>query len=112
MNGFETITKVGGYIILFSILFRLCSRLPIDWFLPALEISNGIPWIMGFAQPLSIIYPLILALTSFGGFCAAAQTYSMIQNSGLSIFPYIIQKLITAMVTSLLAILYIQFIHQ
>ena len=112
MNGFETITKVGGYIILFSILFTLGKQLPLTWLLPALEISCGVSYIMGLGMPLATIYPYVLALTSFGGFCAIAQTNSMIQEIKISILPYIIQKLITALVTSLLAIIYIQFIHQ
>lgn len=111
MNGFVTITKVGGYIILFSILFTLGAKLPLGWLLPILEISNGIPWIIKLSSNIAISYPYILALTSFGGFCAVAQTNSMIQETGLRVFPYIIQKLITAMVTSLLAFAYIQFIH-
>ena len=111
MNGFETITKVGGYIILFSILFTLGSKLSITFILPVLEISNGIPLIMKLSSDFAITYPYVLGLTSFGGFCAVAQTNSMIQETGLRIFPYIIQKLITATVTSLLAFLYIIFIH-
>ena len=109
MNGFETITKVGGYIILFSILFVLCSKLPINVFLPLLEISNGIPLIVKLSKDFAFVYPYVLGLTSFGGFCAVAQTNSMIQGTGLRIFPYIIQKLITALVTSLLAFIYICF---
>ena len=112
MNGFETITKVGGYIILFSILFSLTKQLPLNWFLPALEISCGVSYITSLGIPLTLLFPYVLALTSFGGFCAIAQTNSMIQDTKLSIVPYIIQKLITALVTSLLAIVYIQFIHQ
>ena len=112
MNGFETITKVGGYIILFSILFSLAKQLPLMWFLPALEITCGVSHITSLGIPLAILFPYVLALTSFGGFCAIAQTNSMIQDTKLSIVPYIIQKLITALVTSLLAMIYIQFIHQ
>ena len=112
MNGFETITKVGGYIILFSILFALVKQLPVMWLLPILEISCGVSYITSLGIPLSTVYPYVLALTSFGGLCAVAQTNSMIQESKLSILPYIIQKLITALVTSLLAIIYIQFIHR
>lgn len=109
MNGFETITKVGGYIILFSILFTLSSKLPITFSLPVLEISNGISLIMKLSTDFIITYPYVLGLTSFGGLCAIAQTNSMIQKTGLRIFPYIIQKLITATVTSLLALIYICF---
>lgn len=113
MNGFETITKVGGYIILFSVLFSIFETLTFaQYALPFLEITNGIHWISNNIQPLYITFPLILTLTSFGGLCAVAQTNSMIQESKLTIFPYIIQKLITALVTSLLAIIYIQFIHR
>ena len=111
MNGFETITKVGGYMILFSILYTLGAKLPLTFLLPLLEISNGIPWIMKSSCSFTLLYPYILGLTSFGGLCAVAQTNSMIQNTGLRIYPYIIQKLITALVTSLLAFLYVYFIY-
>ena len=41
----------------------------------------------------------------------SCQTASMLQGSGLSIVPYITQKLITAGVTSLLAVCYLFFFH-
>lgn len=113
MNGFETITKIGGYVILFSILLTLCRNLPIYTpILSILEISNGIPMIIHSELPLIVSYPAVLGLTAFGGLCAIAQTYSMIQKNHLPIIPYIIQKLITATVTSLFAIVYILFIHR
>lgn len=112
MDGFEIITKVGGYIILFSILFSFFTNLPFQWLLPILEISNGILYIINLNLPITVTFPLVLSLTTFGGFCTLAQTYSMIQGTKLSVYPYIIQKLITTLVTSLFAILYIQFIHQ
>lgn len=112
MNGFETITKVGGYILLFSILFSFGKYFPVKWLLPFLEISNGIPFIMHLGFSFPVTYVFTLALTSFGGLCSVAQTYSMIQETGLSIFPYIIQKLITTLVTSLFALLYILLILQ
>ena len=49
MDGFETITKVGGYILLFSVLLSLLQMLPVksalisNICLPILEITNGIP---------------------------------------------------------------------
>ena len=109
MNGFETITKVGGYIMLFSILIALLQKLPLDHFLfsllllPSLEMTNGIPLLC--ASPLSAdaCFVLSLALTSFGGWCSVAQTRSMVQGTRLPITPYIIEKLITTLVTSLLA---------
>lgn len=107
MNSFETITKIGGYLMLFSIIFTLACHLPIAFLLPCLEISNGIPCIMSLSSNPTVTYPYVLGLTSFGGFCAIAQTKSMIQETNLRIAPYIIQKLITALVTSLFAFLVI-----
>lgn len=112
MNGFETITRIGGYIIIFSMLFVFFSKLPNTWFVPTLEISNGIIYLVNLSIPFEYIYILVVTLTSFGGWCAIAQTYSMVQGTGLRLFPYIIQKLITALVTSLFAYIYIRFIHQ
>ena len=114
MNGFETITKVGGYIMLFSILIALLQKLPLDHFLfsllllPSLEMTTGIPLLC--ASPLSAdtCFVLSLALTSFGGWCSVAQTRSMVQGTRLPITPYLIEKLITTLVTSLLAYTYIR----
>lgn len=112
MDSFETITKVGGYIILFSVLLELVRSSPVQipavlCILPSLEVTNGIAMIGNSALPLNVQFPAILALTSFGGFCAAAQTQCMIQKTSLKIFPYILEKLATAVVTSLLALLYL-----
>ena len=112
MNAFENITKVGGYIILFSILFSLGKLLPLRHFLPFLEITNGIPHILNHTSNFAISYITILALTSFGGVCAIAQTSAMLTDTKLSILNYTTKKLVTALVTSLLAFLYIKFIHQ
>lgn len=111
MNGFETITKIGGYMILFSVLISLGENLPIAPFLSVLEITNGIPCILNYVSDFYISYILVLALTSFGGVCAIAQTNTMLQGTKLSIIPYIIEKLVTAMVTSLLALLYVMTTH-
>ena len=111
MNGFDTITRVGGYIILFSILFSLLKQLPASIPIAFLEITNGIPFLLHLSLSYEIRFSLCLALVSFGGFCSVIQTRAMIQDSGLSIRPYIKEKLITAMVTSLIAYIYILFIH-
>ncbi len=108
MNGFETITRIGGYIILFSILISFAGLLPVKseiftfFLLPSLEITTGIKMICSFAMPLNLRIIGALALTSFGGWCAAAQTRAMIQGTSLPFLPYIAEKLITALATSLL----------
>lgn len=116
MNGFETITKVGGYIILFSVFVTLAKELPIQspiwnlFLLPALEITNGIPMLVSSRIPFPFIFTFVMALLSFGGVCSIAQTQCMIQGTGLNIIPYITEKLITSIVTSLFAFLYMQLL--
>lgn len=112
MNSFETLVKVGGYIILFSVILTLFQSIPfslpaLNYMLPVLEITNGIVMLGNMKLPFLIQYPAILALTSFGGLCAAAQTQCMVQNAGLPILPYLIEKLAAALTASLLGILYI-----
>ena len=115
MGGFETITKVGGYIILFSVILTLFQSVtflpkPLAYMLPSLEVTNGIAILGKSTLPFSIQYPAIIGLTAFGGFCAAAQTQCMIQGTGLPLMHYIIQKLATATVASLISSLYLYFL--
>ena len=104
MNAFESITKVGGYMMMFSVLIQLlASVLPYS----SLEISTGIRRLASSALYTSHKIILCAALTSFGGWCCIAQTYSMISGNHLPILPYIAEKLATALVTSLLISAYI-----
>lgn len=114
MNSFETITKVGGYIIIFSVFIKILSDFPFqntitNLFLSCFEITTGISLLSSLQLPFKIIYIYILTLTSFGGWCSIAQTYSIVKESTLSISVYIIEKLVTALVTSLLSIIVIQY---
>lgn len=107
MDSFEAITKVGGYIMLFSILIQLAGLLPwshlpgVQVLLASLEITNGIPMMLSVSASLEIGWMLSMGLSAFGGFCAAAQTSSMIQGTGLNLGTYLIEKGITAGVTCL-----------
>lgn len=113
MNSFETIAKIGGYIILFSILLTLLKIIPFHhplWnrlVLPSLEITNGIPMLCKNTADFPLRFIEIMTLTSFGGFCAIAQTKCMLADTGIPIAPYIIEKLITALVTSLFTFFYL-----
>ena len=112
LNAFESVTKVGGYMMMFSVLIQLlASALPDNTasllLYSSLEISTGIRLL--FSSALYTTEKIILCafLTSFGGWCCIAQTYSMISSSQLPILPYITAKLVTALVTSLLISAYI-----
>ena len=111
MDSFETLIKVGGYIILFSVILSLLQSIDTPaWFaclLSFLEITNGLEILKSLHLTKAICYPLMLGLTAFGGLCAIAQTQCMVQKAGFGILPYITQKLAAALTASLLGVLYL-----
>jgi sporulation integral membrane protein YlbJ len=113
MNGFEIVTRIGGYIILFSILAQIMKEAGPDmgilkaFFMGILEITTGISQICDTGIDIYTKIVLVAALTSFGGFSGIAQTKSVLQDSRLSISTYILVKLINAVITVLLTLLYI-----
>lgn len=112
MNSFESIVKVGGYIILFSVLLSLLKEIAGQCraaaaVLPVLEVTNGIQLLHGTISDPAVCFTAVLGLASFGGLCAAAQTQCMLEGTGLSVIPYIIQKLTTAAAVSLFTLIYI-----
>jgi sporulation integral membrane protein YlbJ len=113
MNGFEVITKIGGYIILFSILAQIVKEMgPEISFLKAflmgiLEITNGINQICAADLDINTKIVLVTIITSFGGFSGMAQTKSVINNTRLSIKFYFIAKLMNAFIAFLLILLYV-----
>lgn len=105
--------KIGGYVMLFSVFATLVKNFS---FLPAalklpfcglLEITTGNAVICQSALSGSIKKILSLAVTTFGGLSAAAQTNSVLQKTGLSIFHYVIMKLISSIFAVLLAVLFL-----
>jgi hypothetical protein len=113
LGGFEVVTKVGGYIILFSVLASLLLHLKlfpplIAAFISAiLEITTGIDQLtrIPFSDSTKII--LITTITAFGGLSGFAQTKSVINSSGLSLFQYFITKTLSMVCAFALSSLYI-----
>lgn len=112
-SGVETIVKVGAYMMLFSILLTCVSHIdtasPLFQLVlfPSIEVSGGIRYIAEHTNSAYQAYVPMMALTSFGGLCSIAQVKSMLEHTDLSIRLYIIEKLITALVTSFVAYCYI-----
>ncbi len=112
-DAFEVVTKVGGYVILFSILSYvimdsgLLPNLMNQMVVGLMEITNGINVISHSGNAIELQIALILALTAFGGFSSIAQTKSVIDQTGLSIKTYIIYKLINALFTLALVYLFL-----
>ena len=86
MDAIENITRIGGYILLFSILFPLWNRFPDSRFsarlflLPSLEMTTGVRYICSLELPFPVRYASAAFLTSFGGFCCLAQTASILKG--------------------------------
>lgn len=115
MNGFETITRLGGYILLFTLVsacishFLKVSTIIRCSLLGALEISTGLNQIARAALSIHMKYLLSMTATSFGGLCILAQTRSVL-NEKLSIKPYITAKLINAALTAVLVSVFFQIV--
>ena len=115
MNGFEIITKVGGYIILFSIPVQIISGLGNDNYIKflligILEITTGINKISQSSLDMGTKIAFITMLTAFGGLSGVAQTKSVINSTRLSIVTYIKSKLMHMAIAFILTVIYIQLV--
>lgn len=105
MNGFEVVTRLGGYIILFSITASLIGHLTVDFPMISplltgfIEITNGIHAIACSAFPVEWKYTLVWTITSFGGLSTLAQTKGMLNGTPLSLSSYLIGKFIHTALT-------------
>ncbi|MSS63299.1 transporter [Velocimicrobium porci] len=112
-QSFEIITKIGGYIILFSLLANLLVCLfPFHEIIKAaiigiLEITTGIQYVTKASLPSYIKLLITMPICAFGGLSSIAQTNSVILKSPLSITLYIIYKLINALICFLLTAFYL-----
>ena len=119
IHAFETITKLGGYIILFSILaslvVRCSSPVPVlSVFLTGLtEMTTGIALVGASSLKLSWRYLLSLTFASFGGLSCIAQTRGMLVGTPLSIRTYIAGKTVHAVCTLFVGwlLLFVQIFH-
>lgn len=116
MDSFLAITKLGGYIILFS-LFQGILALPpclspdLKCFLLGFtEITTGSAAIVRQNWGLSLTFPLLLAFSAFGGLCVTFQTNSMLSDTDLPLAPYLKGKLCTFLLTLALGILFIKIV--
>lgn len=113
MDSCEVMVKIGGYIMLFSILAQYIANLPIHAplqkavMLGFVEITTGMKFISEtFSGSLGGFW--IAAAAAFGGLSGIFQTKSVIKNAGLSIRHYIAWKTIH----SILAILFFILLYQ
>lgn len=115
----ETILKIGGYIILFSIITSI-----IEYVIPEkyeffgcvaagiTEVSTGVMQLAktkilscGLFFMTDIRVLLVMAICAFGGISSVAQTYSVISETDLSIKDYVMAKIRQAFIAVILALL-------
>jgi hypothetical protein len=105
MNGFESLTKLGGYIILFSIFASLLRCVNTAY--PSInllctgliEVTTGISFLKDASLPPGLTYSLAMFFVAFGGLCGFAQTCSMTSECSFSRIRYLRCRLLFAAVT-------------
>lgn len=115
-NSFYIIIKIGGYIILFSLIASIInyfftektviSAMTIGLF----EMTNGIFSVSQLNCQTFIKMALMCSLSILGGICTTLQTYSIIHDYNLSIKKYVISKLLTTVISICIFALIFQFI--
>ena len=113
INGFLTLIKLCGYIVLFSIFTKIIlemfqnSPLILKILLGNIEISNGIALLKNITMTEKIKYIVTIQFLSFGGLSGIAQTISLLEAAGLSSYKYIIGKVILSLLLTLFTIMYV-----
>lgn len=111
MSGFETLTRLGGYIMMFAILAQMAACIPLPGEIPVClligitEITNGIAHISNASLSFGEKYLLMIACTAFGGLSGLAQTASMTGKVGFSMRKYLKTKLFCSIASLGLAFL-------
>ena len=112
MSCLELMVKIGGFLMLYSILAAFLIAVPASLLSPLTkaallslpEMTTGIDYISRTVTGLPAAV-LILFAAAFGGFSGVSQTRTVIKNAGLSIRHYLRWKLIHASLSSIILIL-------
>lgn len=116
LDAFVTITKIGGYIILFSILAQILSELlPVSDIIKyigigILEITTGGAVISKLAMEEWLRNALLAGLCAFGGLSSVAQTASVLTGTDLQMKAYMGAKLRQAVIATLFAAAWFRFV--
>lgn len=109
-QAFSVLTRVGGYIILFSVLANLLTLLPLPPFLLAcmgafLEITTGSTALAALSLPSIVMFPLVTGFVTFGGLSTAAQTKSVLAGTSFPFAHYLLTKALAGLIAGLLTAL-------
>ncbi|WP_434309041.1 hypothetical protein [Hominifimenecus sp. rT4P-3] len=115
LDSCETLVKIGGYILLFSILASWITLLPLPEltqavFLGLCEMTTGTGVLGSKHLPTLLAAPICFGLASFGGFSCVGQTGGCLKGSGIRLFPYMIARAILGVITAALCYCYLYFL--
>jgi len=112
-QAFSVLTRVGGYIILFSVLANLLTKLPLPPFILAcmgtfFEITTGSSALAALSLPTGVLLPLITGFMTFAGLSTAAQTKSVLAGTEFPFAHYLLTKALAGLIAGLLMTLFLQ----
>lgn len=115
MNSFETIARLGGYILIFSLVAAVIHHCcptpsPVKYIaLGITEITTGLYQLSSSGISYPMRYLCAMTMTAFGGLCTMAQTKSVLEGR-LPILPYAFAKCLNAIFTAILVLIFVKFI--
>ena len=125
MSSVNTILMIGGFVILFSVVISILNNskmfelldlfvnpiisklnLPIEFangiFAGIIELTNGVSIISSISvKAISVNIVFCAFLLGFGGISVVLQVFSIVSESGISIKPYILGKLLQGVFAAL-----------
>lgn len=107
MDSFMTITRLGGYIMLFTIFIEFLYIFPLPPAIQILlsavmEISSGTAALAALPYPEPLRTSLVCSCAAFGGLCICAQTQSVLEGTPLCVVTWLRGRLILALLLPLL----------
>lgn len=106
--------KLGGYIVFYSCVASFVTKLSVkenslfeiinSISVGIIEITNGLSKISLLNIDFRLKYVFIMAVNCFGGLSTLAQTYYLINDTGISIKKYIYHKIILTVLTTVLSL--------
>lgn len=111
VSSFETLIKLCGYIVMFSLLSTMLQTLfpsphiITELLIANMEITNGITLFSNYEIKANLKYICTIQLLSLGGLSGFAQTASILQYSNLSVKKYVFGKCILSFFATVFAIL-------
>lgn len=111
ISGFETLIRICGYIVLFSLITSFLTLFVKNLSLPGLcllgnlEISNGMKLLSEFQISNEIKYIIAIQFLSFGGISGLVQSASFLTSSQLSVKKYLLGKILLSCILTAFAAL-------